>query len=144
MRVDLSYYVKKCYNLSVNELDYKDKFIGLIGLEDKSFAESIIKGDASMEEILKKVEDFSDDEEILGAYDGEWHRQEVARVVMLDKIEKAEKEGLTRGMKKGIKEGIKEGVEKTALNMLKEKIDINTISKVTGLNIEQIKKLESK
>jgi len=64
--------------------------------------------------------------------------------VMLDKIEKAEKEGLTRGMKKGIKEGIKEGVEKTALNMLKEKIDINTISKVTGLNIEQIKKLESK
>ena len=71
VRVDLSYYVKKYYNLSVDELDYKDKFIGLIGIEDKSFAQSITKGDANMEDILKKVEDFSDDEEILGAYDGD-------------------------------------------------------------------------
>ena len=119
VRVDLSYYVKKYYNLSVDELDYKDKFIGLIGIEDKSFAQSITKGDANMEDILKKVEDFSDDEEILGAYDGEWHRQEVARVVMLDKIECAEEKG------------IEKGIEKTAINMLKEKIDIKVISKVT-------------
>ena len=38
---------------------------------------------------------------------------------------------------------VKEGLEQTALNMLKESIDINIISKVTGLNISQIKELES-
>ena len=51
---------------------------------------------------------------------------------MLDKIECAEEKG------------IEKGIEKTAINMLKEKIDIKVISKVTGLNINQIKKLESK
>ena len=71
VRVDLPYYVEKCYNKSARELDYKDKFIGLIGIEDIDLAKDITKGDVNMEEILKKVEDFSDDEEILGAYDGD-------------------------------------------------------------------------
>ena len=39
---------------------------------------------------------------------------------------------------------VREGIEQTALNMLKETIDINIISRVTGLNIDQIKKIESK
>ena len=62
VRVDLSYYVKRCYNEDASKLDYKDKFIGLMGIEDRDLAKNITKGDASMEEILKKVEDFSEEE----------------------------------------------------------------------------------
>ena len=162
IRVDLPYYVEKCYNLDVSKLDYKDKFIGLIGIEDRSLANKIIKGDIKMEDIYKRVEDFSDDEEILGAYDAEWHKMETDRVVMLDKLEKAEEEGLRRGLEKGMKqgleEGLKEGIEQgieqgiekgsldksyeIAQNMLKENIDIEIISKVTGLNIDQIKMIK--
>ena len=58
VRVDLSYFVEKCYNEDVSKLDYKDRFIGLIGIEDIKLAKKIIKGDKGMEEILKKVEDF--------------------------------------------------------------------------------------
>ena len=36
-----------------------------------------------MEDIASKVEDFSSDEEILGAYDAEWHKMETERVVRL-------------------------------------------------------------
>ena len=136
IRVDLPFYVEKCYNLDASKLDYKDRFIGLIGIEDRNLASKIIKGDMIMEDIYKKVEDFSDDEEILGAYDAEWHKIETERVVMLDKLEKAEEQGL--------KQGIEQGIELTAQNMLKENVDIEFISKVTGLNINQIKKLESK
>jgi len=32
IRVDLPFYVERCYNLDARELDYKDKFIGLIGI----------------------------------------------------------------------------------------------------------------
>lgn len=41
--------------------------------------------------------------------------------------------------KRGIKKGIKESKIEIAKNMLKENIDIETISKVTGLTIEKIK-----
>ena len=141
VRVDLPYYVKKCYNKDVSKLDYKDKFIGLIGIEDKRLAENITRGDAGMEDIYKKVEEFSDDEEILGAYDGEWHRQEVERLVMLEKIEQGYKEGHREGHKEGIEKGIEEEKANIAKNMLKEKADINFISKVTGLSIEKIQKM---
>ena len=142
VRVDLSYYVKRCYNEDASKLDYKDKFIGLMGIEDRDLAKNITKGDASMEEILKKVEDFSEDEEILGAYDAEWHKQEVDRVVMLDKLEKAQEEGLASGMAQGMAEGIEQGKHEKSVqivnNMLKENIDIEIISRVTGLSIEEI------
>ena len=147
IRVDLPFYVEKCYNLDASKLDYKDRLIGLIGIEDRNLASKIIKGDMKMEDIYKKVEDFSEDEEILGAYDAEWHKIETERVVMLDKLEKAEEQGLRqgfeKGMKKGIEQGIEQGIELTTQNMLKENINIEIISKVTGLNIDQIKKLES-
>ena len=137
IRVDLPFYVEKCYNLDASKLDYKDRFIGLIGIEDRNLASKIIKGDMKMEDIYKKVEDFSDDEEILGAYDAEWHKIETERVVMLDKLEKAEEEGL----KQGFEEGTFNEKNAIARNMLKENVDIEFISKVTGLNIDQIEKL---
>lgn len=130
VRVSLPYYVKRCYNKAVKDLDYKDKFIGMIGIEEKSKLDEIKKGEKTMEEILKKVEDFSDDEEILGAYDAEEHREETERLVMLGYLDEAEEKGMRKGMKKGI--------EQTARNMLKENIDIEIISKVTGLSKEKI------
>ena len=123
-----------------------------------------------MEDIASKVEDFSKDEEILGAYDAEWHKIETERVVKLANQEeyeehKRELEVLQKGVeeeKQGLEESKKEleeskkelenqkqsyvktGIEQTAINMLNKKLDINLISEVTGLNINQIKKLESK
>jgi len=156
IRVDLPYYVEKCYNKRARELDYKDKFIGLIGIEDISLAKEITKGDASMEEILKKVEDFSDDEEILGAYDAEWHKQQIEESIIQtrldeeqERLEKAEAKGLAKGLEKGIAKGLEQGIEQgieqgvlnIARNMKKEHADTNFISKVTGLSIEQIKDL---
>ena len=61
-------------------------------------------------------------------------------------LDKGLKEGLKKGLDKGLKEGLKEGLKKgeknksieIAKNMLKLNIDINTISKSTGLSIEEI------
>ena len=52
-------------------------------------------------------------------------------------------EGEVIGRKSGIKEGIKKNKEETALKMLEEKIDIELISKITGLTEEEIKLLKN-
>lgn len=41
-------------------------------------------------------------------------------------------------------EGIKEGMEKTAMNMLKERFDFDTIVKITGLTMEKVRELQKR
>ena len=59
-------------------------------------------------------------------------------LVKYNEIENATNEGKALG----IAEGIKQNKFEIAKNMLKENIDINTISKVTGLTIDDIKNIE--
>ena len=69
---------------------------------------------------------------------------------MKEGLEQGIKEGLETGKKQGLEQGIKEGLEagkeqeliKIVQNMLKEGLDISTISKVTGLSKQKITKLE--
>ena len=126
IRIDVPYFVKRCYNEDAEKLDSLTKFIGLIGIKERKILDKIVKGDAIMEEIYEKAKEFSKDEKIIGAYNLEEHR----RKVMLSEIE--------AGKLEGIKEGKIEGIKSTVKNMLKEKIDINLISKVTGLSINEI------
>ena len=57
--------------------------------------------------------------------------------------EDAHKEGIKEGIDIDIKEGSKESKLEIAKAMLKEKMDINLIAKVTKLSIEEIEKLKS-
>lgn len=50
-------------------------------------------------------------------------------------------QGLAKGLSQGISQGIKKNQKEIVKNMLAENIDINTISKVTKLSIEEIKKI---
>ena len=51
-------------------------------------------------------------------------------------------DGEVRGQKRGEKLGKKEGIVKVAKSMVDENIDINIISKVTGLSIKEVSKLK--
>ena len=44
----------------------------------------------------------------------------------------------------GYREGKEEGIEKVAIELLKEKVDIQLISRTTGLSIEELEKLKDK
>ena len=46
-----------------------------------------------------------------------------------------------QGRREGIEEGEEKKTKEIALKMCKENIDINVISRITGLTIEEIKKL---
>ncbi|MGK7940601.1 MAG: Rpn family recombination-promoting nuclease/putative transposase [Crocosphaera sp.] len=53
------------------------------------------------------------------------------------------REGKEEGMQEGIKEGIKEGVEKVARNMIENGLNIELISQLTGLSLEEVQKLQA-
>ena len=58
-------------------------------------------------------------------------------------IEQGIEKGIEQGIEKGIEKGITVGVEKTAINMLKKNMDIDTIMELTGLSEEKIEELKS-
>ena len=81
------------------------------------------KGDEDYMSGIDKVEDLISDPNFAGAYDIEERRQ--------------------RELEDFHETGYREGVIEIAKSMLKEKLDIQTISKCTGLSIDEINKLSS-
>ena len=98
-----------------------------------------------MSKVIDKYKRFVADEKEMSAYN-ERDAFLYGQAAMLQ-YERAEgkREGIEIGFQQGIEQGIEKGIEKEkyslAKNMKNEDIDINIISKVTGLSIEKIKSL---
>ena len=60
-----------------------------------------------------------------------------------DGLEQGLKKGIEKGIEQGIEQGIEKGIEQVALSLV-DVLDINTISKKTGLSVKKLKKLFSK
>ena len=58
-------------------------------------------------------------------------------------LKEGHKEGRQEGLQEGHKEGRQEERQQVILNMLKEKLDIALVSKVTGVSVKEIKKLKN-
>ena len=121
IRIDVPYFYRICYN---EDASNKDKFIGLFNEEDKEKARKLIVGNKDMEGIYEKMDEYSDD--IIGLYDVEARRKFEEESVLEEALNNKEKETTIE----------------IARNMLKENMDINMISKVTGLSIDEIKNIE--
>ena len=87
-----------------------------------------------MEEYVKEAEEVSFEGGVGESYDKEWALKD-----------QAYRDGEEAGEKKGREEGKKEGSTTKAMeiakSMLEENIDINIISKCTGLSISEINSL---
>ncbi len=57
--------------------------------------------------------------------------------------EEARQKGLKEGLKQGLEQGLEQGRREIAINMLVDGLPIETISRVTGLTIEQVQVLQS-
>lgn len=93
----------------------------------------LVKEKPIMEEVQKRYNNFVKNRLMMNEYD---KRQAYlyGNQIMLEEERRL-------GREEGIKEGIKENQISMAKNMKKDNIDFNTISKYTGLSIEEIEKL---
>ena len=120
--VDLALLRKGCYNEDEKKLAYLLQLFSEENLEK-------IKGDKVMEEAMDELERISSDEKIIGLYDVE-KREKMIRNSMIIEAEE-----------KGHEKGLKESKIEIAKKMLNDKLNIEIISKYTGLSIEEIKSL---
>jgi len=118
---------KKWYTSGIESLSEAERYI--LGLVEPSVKASIDLGKDNevMKEYINDAINASDDEMLLEAYDKEWALKD---------------EGIREGVEKGISQGITQGKNITnreiVLKMLEKNLDINLISEITGLNIQQI------
>ena len=131
------------YNEGVRRKDV----IWLTALTSKTFTElyklisQVLEKSVALK-FMEDVVDMSKDEFILH----EWEKDKFDELVKINELESAINEGKAIGFEDGEKSGIIKGTNNAkneiAKNMLKENIDIKTISKVTGLRIEDIQNIE--
>ena len=138
------------YNEGVRRKDV----IWLTALTSKTFTElyklisQVLEKSVALK-FMEDVVDMSKDEFILH----EWEKDKFDELVKINELESAINEGKAigfedgkaAGFEDGEKSGIIKGTNKRnieiAKNMLKENIDIKTISKVTGLRVEDIQNI---
>ena len=124
---------KKWYNEGIESLNEAEKYILALVEMDIEKLKSL-GGEELMEEYVKEAEEVSFEGGVGESYDKEWALKD-----------QAYRDGEEAGEKKGKKEGLEEGSTTKAIeiakSMLTENIDINIISKCTGLAISEINSL---
>ena len=128
---------KKWYNEGIESLNEAEKYILALVEMDIEKLKSL-GGEKLMEEYVKEAEEVSFEGGVGESYDKEWALKDQA---YRDGEEAGEKKGREEGRKEGLEEGSTTKAIEIAKSMLKENIDINIISKCTGLAISEINSL---
>ena len=99
------------------------------------------KGDEDYMSGIDKVEDLISDPNFAGAYDIEERRQEELEDFYDTGYRKGKEAGIAHGMEVGMEVATKKSKVEIAKSMLKDNVEIGTISKYTSLSIKEIEKL---
>ena len=103
----------------------------MLKLVNKKELYNLSRGDELMERIYDELIKLSKEKRNLSSYSKE-------ELYLMCAIEEGLEEGRIQGLKKGIQEGIKRKENEIIRNMLKDNLDINLISEITNIPIEQI------
>ena len=111
---------------------------------------SLVMAKDEKEKFVSDCNNASKDTKWLSEWNSDLFAEMVKHNVLEDAknegIEEGFEQGIEKGIKQGVKKGIEEGIEQNKIEMikgmLKENIDIKTISKVASVPINEIKKIE--
>ena len=126
--------------------------IELAKLKDKDSKEKLkewckfIKAPESVEEAtMKEIKRAKEELDKISQDKKERRLAELREKAIMDEMairDSGYNDGFADGKKDGLEEGIKEGKNEYIKKMLKEKIDLTIISKITGLSIEELKNIK--
>ena len=120
-----------------------EKLLYLLISDDERLIKKVYYGDDFMAKIIREVKNSSDDFDNLLRYN---------RDVIFDGNEKEEafEDGIVRGYKKGYGHGVEHGIERgvkqkaieDAKAMLKKNYNVNDISEITELSLDEVERLK--
>ena len=127
------------YNDLKKDLNY---WLGFFTTKDmEAYMSEIVKEKPIMEEAHKRYNNFIRSRLMMSEYEKKEIYQYDKQIMLKDE----RREGIKEGMKKGKLEGLKEGRIAEQISMAKsmktKNLDIKLISEITGLTIDEIKKL---
>lgn len=127
---------KKWYTEGIESLSEREKFILALVEENLKELEKFKEEDIVMDEYIKEAEDVSFESNIGESYDKEWALKDQA-------LRDGYLEGKEQGIEEGIEEGKKENQKEIVLKLLHRKMNINEISDIVGLSIDELKKIQN-
>ena len=131
------------YNSDVDKVN-KYKHLIMLDLE-KNDLEKMSNGDDLVKEYEDKVTDLNNQETFRSFMTYEEDQRLIQNTEKKMAYEDGISHGIEQGISQGIEQGISQGIEQEKLeiakNMLKEKLDIATISRMTGLDADTLEKL---
>ena len=158
--IEIKRFAEILKNVSIGEYN-KNKLLSWIDFfTTKDLEKSINKllgGNDIMPKVIDKYKRFVADEKEMSAYNErdtflygqaamlQYERSEGKKEGIEIGFQQGIEKGIEQGIKKGIEQGIEQGYKESQINiakeMKKENMDINLISKLTGLNASDIEKL---
>ncbi len=135
-RINLAKIYKKYYTLD-EELTRFEKALAILSFNKIKDLRKISRGDETLMRVVKKIEELTDDPDMVQYIDVE-KGMELGRK---EDIQIATEKAAKKAAKKAAIETEEKTRIETARKMLKEKLNIELISKITNLSKEQIEKL---
>ena len=121
---------KKWYTKGMKSLSEEEKYIlALVEMDLDKLND--LGGENIMDEYVKEAEEVSFEGGVGEAYDKEWALRD-----------QGYRDGLSQGKAEGFSQGKIENKKEIAKNMLSKAIEVELISEITGLSIEEIKNLK--
>ena len=140
--IELKKFNFKNNNLS-KDLNYWLGFFTTNNMEE--YMSEIVKEKPIMEEAHKRYNNFIRSRLMMSEYEKKEIYQYDKQIMLKDERREGIKEGMKKGKLEGIKEGKLEGIKEGQISMAKsmktKNLDINLISEITGLTIEEVNKL---
>ena len=123
-----------------SDVDKVNKYKHLIMLDlDQNDLDEMSNGDDLVKEYEDKVTDLNNQE----TFRSFMTYEEDQRLIQNTEKKMAYEEGISQGISQGITQGVEQRNVEIAKNMLKEKLDIATISRMTGLDTSTLEKLSN-
>ena len=139
--INLEAIMKKYYNKE--ELNYLEKNLLIICLDELNALNNVSRGDDTLMEVKKNIEDLSKNLDFLLVYDEEEEREKRFKTEKYYAEKKGREEGIKEGLEKGIEKGRESAIIETAKNLIDSGVDLEIISKPTGLSVEALNKLKN-
>ena len=137
---------KKCYNNN-KKLTIFERYLAIMIIEEKSMLKKIVKGNRVLERALERIMEINENyDEWVRVYDVVEENNRMWRTIVANK----EEEVIEREKKKAEKkvQRVENKLHKAenntiqiVKNLLKQNLDINLISEVTGMSVNKIKSL---
>lgn len=116
---------------NIHEIEKNKEIIMLdLGLEELKF---LSKKDRIVERYMEEVKRVNEDSNFHMFMSAEEDNQKIENSIREEMIEKGLKEGMEKGLEQGQEQGLEQANRQIVMTMLKEGLDISTISKYTKL-----------